>query len=216
MPESKLKAKLFNIKLFPMDLARVVCALLPLLFRLKKVTPTGEKYREVLRGGAVIAANHTSFADPLVVGVTFWYRRMFFLVADVVMKGRVVSALLRGAGAIKIKREIADVEAIKKSVDVLKQGQLLTVFPQGRIVKDDDVENIKSGAVLMALQAGVPIIPMHIFKREHWYSRRKVVIGNAIDPKEICKKKMPTTNDIKEITDILMEEMSRCAANGGK
>ncbi len=205
------KAKLFDIKLLPMDIARLVCACLILIFRIKRITPEGKKYCEKLEGGAIIASNHTSFKDPFTVGVTFWYRRVYFLIAEIVMGGKLRSALLRGVGGIKVERSITDIEAVKKSVKVLKQGRVLTVFPQGGIVKQDDVEAIKSGAVLMALQAGVPIIPMHICPKAHWYNRSQVVIGDTVYPNQICKKKMPTVNDIKEITDILMAEMQRCS-----
>lgn len=204
------KAKLFDIKRFPMDLARVVCSPLPLILRLRRVTPEGEPYREILRGGAVVVANHTSFLDPFMVAVTFWYRRVFFLIAEIVMQGRLRSLLLRGAGGIKVERGIADIEAIKKSVAVLKAGRVLTVFPQGGIVQEEEMETIKSGAILMALQAGVPIVPMHICPRAHWYRRRKIVIGQTIDPAALCKKKLPSTADIAAITKQVMDEMNRC------
>lgn len=209
-PKNPKKAKLFDISRIPMDLARLVCSCLLPIYRVKRITPEGEKYREKIHGGAIIAANHSSFSDPFAVGVTFWYRRMFFLVAEVVMGGFIRSLLLKGVGAIKIDRAAADVEAIKKCIKVLKDGRLLTVFPQGGITDTKDVETIKSGAALIALRAGVPIIPIHICPRPHWYSRLTVVIGKTIYPDKICKKKMPSTRDLNEISDILMAEMNRC------
>ena len=204
------KSKLFDIKLLPMDLARLVCACLIPIFRIKRITPDGKKYTKKIKGGAIIAANHTSFSDPFIVGVTFWYRRVYFLIAEIVMGGKFRSALLRGVGGIKVERSITDIEAVKKSVKVLKNGRILIVFPQGGIVKENDVESIKSGSVLMALQAGVPIIPMHICPKKNWYSRQTVIIGDTIYPNQICKKKIPTFNDINEITATLMSEMQRC------
>lgn len=202
--------KVFSFKSLPMDMARLVCAWLVVFWRIKRVTPDGEKYKSKIKGGAIIAANHTSFADPFIVGVTFWYRRLYFLVAEVVMKGVLRSFLLKGVGAIKIDRNAADIEAINKCIEKLKKGYLLTVFPQGGIHRDDDIEAIKSGAVLMALRAGVPIIPMHILPKEKWYSRRQVVIGESIDPKSMCPKKMPSTQDINNISAALMDELNRC------
>lgn len=210
MPTKLKSHRLFNIRLLPMDLARLVCAVLVPFFRIKRLTPEGGRYRDKVKGGAIIAANHTSFTDPFIVGVTFWYRRLHFLVAEVVMQGRFRPGLLKGAGAIKIDRNATDIEAINRSVGVLKEGYLLSVFPQGAIHKEDDVDNIKSGAVLMALKANVPIIPMHIRQRAHWYDRQTVVIGKAICPAEICKKKLPSTADIANITDILAKELARC------
>ena len=205
------KPKLFNIKRLPQDLARLVCAPLLLLLRPNRLTPEGEKYREKLSGGAILAANHTCMFDPFAVGVTFWYRRVFFFVAEVVMRGKLRSFLLKGVGCIKVERSIADLEAVKKAIKILSQGYPLTVFPQGAITKGDEVSALKSGAVLMALRAGVPIIPMHVCKRAHWYSRLKVVIGKTIYPNDMVTKKIPGTADIEKISEALLEEMNRCA-----
>lgn len=207
------KARLFDLGRVPMDFARLVCTPLPLILRLRRVTPEGKAYQQKLQGGAVVVANHTSFLDPFLVGVTFWYRRVFFLIAEIVMKGWLRSWLLRGIGGIKVERGIADIEAIKKSVAILKEGRVLTVFPQGGIVQEDEVESIKSGAILMAIQAGVPILPIHICPRAHWYCRRTVVIGQSIDPKALCTKKIPSTADIAAITQRVMQEMNRCIPN---
>lgn len=208
--EKEKAHKLFSFKHFPMDLARIVCIPLIPILRIKRRTLNGEKYRAKIKGGAIIAANHTSFLDPFVVGVTFWYRRLHFLVAEIVMGGKLRSALLRGVGAIKIDRNTADIEAITKSVNKLKEGFLLSVFPQGQINRDDKLETVKSGAVLMAIRANVPIIPIHISPRKHWYNMRTVVIGNTVYPKEICKKAFPNAQDIEAITAILSDELNRC------
>lgn len=200
----------FRWKRLPMDMARLVCAPLLLVYRMKRLTPEGEKYRGRIRGGAIMAANHTSFADPFLVGVAVWYRRMFFLAAEIVMKGKLRSWLLGGVGAIRIDRNTTDVEAIRKSVSVLKEGHLLAVFPQGGITDGEEIQSVKSGAVLIALQAGVPIVPMHIYPRKHWYNRQVVVIGNEVDPRKIIQKKFPSTADIEKVSQILMEEMNRC------
>ena len=204
------KHPLFSFKTLPMDMARLVCAVLVPIFRIKKVTPEGEKYTQKIRGGAILAANHTSFADPFIVGVSFWYRRLYFLVAEIVMKGRLRSWLLKGVGAIRIDRKAADIEAINTAIKRLKDGYLLTVFPQGEIHRGGDLEAVKSGAVLMAIRSGVPIIPMHILPRKKWYNRRTVVVGNPIDPQAMCTRKMPSVADINAITEALVAELARC------
>ncbi len=206
----KAQHRLFDLRHVPMDMARLVCSVLVPIMRIKKITPDGKKYTAKIKGGAIIAANHTSFADPFIVGISFWYRRLHFLVAEVVMKGKLRSSLIRGVGGIKIDRNAADIEAINKSVSKLKSGYLLAIFPQGGIQKEDNVDTIKSGAVLMALRAGVPIVPMHIMSRPRWYNRRTVVIGETINPADYCSKQMPSTADIKNITDALLAELNRC------
>lgn len=204
------KHPLFDFKYLPMDIARLICAPLLLWYRMKKLSPDGKKYTAHIQGGAVLAVNHTSFSDPFLVGVTVWYRRLYFLAAEAVMKGKLRNWLLHGVGAIRIDRNCTDIEAVRNSVNVLKKGHLIAIFPQGGITRDDQVTAIKSGAVLIALQAGVPIIPMHICPKKHFFSRRVTIIGNPINPKDYIQNKFPSTKDIERISQILMEEMNSC------
>lgn len=200
----------FDIRRLPQDLGRLVCLPLLLLFRMKRLTPEGKKYKGRIRGGAILAANHSSFTDPFVLGVAVWYRRLFFLAAEVVMKGRFRKLLLKGVGAIEIDRYGTDIEAVRNSVKVLKRGHLLSVFPQGGIAGGDEIGRLKSGVILFALQAGVPIIPVYIVPRKRWYERRVVVVGEAFDPKAYLGKKFPSTADIDRAAQHLAEEMNRC------
>ena len=210
----KQQHRLFDIRRLPMDMSRfVMSALMPVL-RIKRLTPEGERYKVKIKGGAIIAANHTSFLDPFIAGLTFWYRRMHYLVAEIVMGGRVRSFFLKGVGAIRIDRNAADVEGIDRAITKLREGYLLTVFPQGGIQKDNDVNDIKSGAVLMAIRAGVPIVPMHIVGRKRWYERQTVIIGNPVNPADYSTRKVPSFADIKNITDALVSELKRCKAAG--
>lgn len=204
------RAKLFDIRHFPMDFARINLALLPLFYRVRARTPRGEKYRHKIRGGALIAANHYDFYDPMVLFVTFWYRRVFFLAGELVMNGSLRSKLLAGLGAIRIDRNIADMEAVRRCVGLLKEGHVLGVFPQGQITKTQEISALKDGTVLMALQSDVPIIPMYIQPQSKWYKGRDVVIGDPIYPKELCTRKFPSTADIQKISEILAAEMNRC------
>lgn len=205
--------KLFGWKHIPMDVARLVCSPLLLVYRMKRITPTGEAYKHHIQGGAILAANHSTFSDPFLIGVAVWYRRMHFLAAEVVMKNKFRSWLLKGVGAIRIDRNETDIEAIRTSVKKLKEGYLVAIFPQGGITAGQQIESVKSGVVLIALQAGVPIIPMHICPKKHWYSRRVVVMGEPLDPKTYIQKKFPSTADMELVSQKLMEEMNRCAAH---
>ncbi len=204
----KTGKKTFSLKLLPMDFARIVCSPLLLIYRMKRLNSQGDKYTERLKGGAIIAANHTSMQDPFLVGVVFWYRRLFFLAAEAVMgKSKIKAWLLKEAGAIKIDRNAADIEAINKAADILKSGRLLSVFPQGEIKKQEQVNTIKSGAVLIALRAKAPIIPIYIKPKKHWYSRRVAIIGEVFNPQDYISGKFPTMTDIDVATKALEVQM---------
>ena len=195
------------------EASRLLYVILLVPYRTRKLTPEGKRYKGKIKGGAVLAANHTTFSDPFVVGSAFWTRRMNFFAADVVMATKTREKLLKAAGAIKVNRNIADIEAMRASVEVLKKGRLLLIFPEGSVQSVGQVHDIKSGAALMATQAGVPIVPLYICHTQRWYQRRRVIVGDPIDPKDFCTRKFPSTADIANMTDALYREMQRCAAS---
>ena len=195
------------------EASRLLYVILLVPYRPKLITPEGKRFKGSLKGGAILAANHTTFSDPFVVGSCFWFRKMNFFAADVVMATKTRENLLKAAGAIKVNRSITDIEAVRSAVQVLKKGRLLLIFPEGAVQAVGQVHDIKSGAALMAIQAGVPIVPLYICHTQRWYQRRRVIVGDPIDPKDFCTRKFPSTADIANMTDALYREMQRCAAS---
>ncbi len=194
-----------------MDLGRTIYFITDIIFfRIKKLDTDGRKSVSKINGGAVICANHVDFLDPFVIGCAFKMRRVFFLAAEAVMDKKLLAPLLKGIGCIKIDRNISDIEAIRKSVSVLKDGKILAMFPEGGIHRDGEIDSVKSGAALIAIRADVPIIPMYTEKRRHWYNRRTVIVGNAIDPKEMCTKKIPSIKDIEAVSDRIRQTLLEC------
>lgn len=207
----KKQGKLFSWRLIPMDLARLVLLVLPLIFRFRRYDTTGAKYKKKIRGGALVVANHSSMLDPFLVWANLWYRRVSFLAAEAVMRNPVVAWLLRGCGCIKIDRNISDIEAVRKAVDVLKGERIVAMFPQGAITHDEEFSQIKSGAILIALRAGVPIVPMYSNRKNTpWYRPTVVVMGEPMDCRDYCKKKMPSMSEIEAASAALLERLENC------
>lgn len=202
--------RIFDITRLPHDLARFLLTPLHLFYRVKKYDCDGNKYRERLKGPALIACNHVSFHDPFIMICSFWYRRLSMLVAEVVMKSPVRNFFMRGMGCIRIDRRVSDLNAVRDTLDVLSKGRPVLIFPQGGINRDGNADNIKSGGILMALQAGVPIIPAYTFKRRRWYNRTVVVFGERLDCGSFCAKKMPTMTEINAITEELHRRILKC------
>ena len=204
-------ARIFNIKKVPMDMGRLVLLPLCLFFRMKRHYVSNEAKKSLkIRDGAIVVANHTGFSDPFKVNSIIPGRRTHFIAAEEVMKKGLIHLLLVGMGCIKIRRNIFDIECIKKSVGLLKDGYLLAMFPQGAITRDGSLDAIKSGAVLIAHQANVPIVPIYIKKRKHWWQRTHIAVGELFYCSDYCDKKMPGMKDIQQITQHLLEKTIEC------
>lgn len=200
----------FHPKHLSMDMARLILLSTQAKYRTKKYYLNPGRQGKHLKGGALIVANHTSFEDPVFINSLFWYRRLYFLTGEVLMDKKFFGRLLKWAGCIRIDRNISDIEAIRTSVKKLKQGYPLVMFPQGGIKRDQDVEEIKTGAILIAMQAKVPIIPVYSEKPEKWYRRRKAVIGEPFYCSEYCSRKIPSMADMEHLSKLLLEQMQRC------
>ena len=108
---------------------------------------------------------------------------------------------------IIVDKENFSLASFREVVECLDDGKLVVIFPEGKL--NDDSPNtvlaFKSGAVLMAHKASAPILPMYIIKREKWYHRQRIVVGQAIDIREILGK-MPTMQQLNDMSDMLREK----------
>lgn len=197
-----------DLKFLAMDIPRVAVTLVAgIMYRPKRVYLTKNRPRKT--GGALVIANHSSFSDPVILGISMG-RRMFYLAGELAMGKGLKPILLRGCGCVGIDRNISDLDGIKKAVDVLKRGHYLLMFPQGALKRDGMIQEIKSGVVLMAMQAGVPILPVYVKKGPKWYNRAKIIIGEEFNITDYCDKKFPSMSDIEKMTDIVAVKMHEC------
>lgn len=123
-------------------------------------------------GGAILAGNHLSVADELFLAsvlprhVAFWAKVEYF--RDPRLRGRLSRAVVTGMGAIPVDRRggRAVLTAFDAAVPVLKDGGLVAVYPEGTRSPDGRLYRGRTGAVRLAWQAGVPIVPVGVLGTE--------------------------------------------------
>ena len=159
-----------------------------------------------VRSGAVVVANHTGFADPITLYCTFWYRRPHIIALKELFEKKLARWFFRNMLCIPVDRNNFNMETFRASLDVLSEGRLLCIFPEGAINHDPKtVQSFKSGAVLMALKGGVPIVPVYIAPHTKWYHRYVTVIGEPININELTGGK-PNLNAINEVSETIREK----------
>ncbi|MFE1879640.1 lysophospholipid acyltransferase family protein [Streptomyces diastatochromogenes] len=135
--------------------------LLRLLFR-----PQAEGLEHVpAKGAAIVASNHLSFADPLLMPavlkrrITFLAKAEYFTAPGIT--GRLVALVLRSAGQISIDRSgrAAGQAAIREGLGALGEGELLAIYPEGTRSPDGRLYKGKVGVAVMALATQAPVIP---------------------------------------------------------
>lgn len=116
-------------------------------------------------GPAIVAGNHLSFSDHFLMPAILKRRITFLAKAEYFtgpgIKGRLTAAFFRSAGQIPVDRSGKDAgqAAIREGLGVLRGGDLLGIYPEGTRSHDGRLYKGKVGVAVMALKAGVPVIP---------------------------------------------------------
>ncbi len=113
-------------------------------------------------GGLIIAANHQTYIDPFWVAIPI-KRPLRFLAWNEAFKWPIVGRVIELLGAWPLQIEGADPTAIRRSLQWLRMGGAVMIFPEGgRGTVEGSLAKFKTGAVRMALEANVPILPVTI------------------------------------------------------
>jgi 1-acyl-sn-glycerol-3-phosphate acyltransferase len=112
-------------------------------------------------GAAIVAANHRSGVDPVLIGVTT-KRRIHFLMAREYYETWGLRWMFRALGCIPVNRDGNDLGATKAALKLLKEGKVVGIFPQGGIREADGALEGKAGIALLALRTGAPVVPLFI------------------------------------------------------
>ncbi len=144
-------------------------------------------------GAAVIASAHRSWLDPACVGGAC-PRVVRFMIVDTVYHKPWARWFYRMMGAIPIRPGgSGSLGALKEALRTLRRGELIGIFPEGRVVREGEQSVVQPGAAMLAARTGAPVIPIGIHgSAEAWPHGRplpgpgrvSVLIGSPLDPPE--------------------------------
>src|SRR3954452_11422064 len=167
--------------------------------------------------GAVIAANHVSYFDFMLVGYAARPHRLVrFMAKKQVFDHKVGGPLMRGMHHIPVDRR-AGASAYAAAVDALRAGELVGVFPEATISRAFTPIPMKSGAARMAIDAGVPIVPVVTWGAHRLWTKagKPRLQRHAPVSIHVGEPLMPKPDESsQELTDRLGETLTRPARRG--
>lgn len=110
-------------------------------------------------GAALICANHQSFFDPVLVGLTC-ERRMNYLARESLFKVPVLKQLIQYLDAIPIDRDGMGLAGLKETLRRLKRGEMVLIFPEGTRTADGELQPLKPGFCSLARRGRAPLVPV--------------------------------------------------------
>ncbi len=156
-----------------------------------------------VKGGAIVAANHTSFFDPVFGCCVFWRRVVHAVASKDLYNSKFKDFFFRNVQCIQVDKNNFSMSCFHEVKEVLRDDKLVMIFPEGKLnLEQEDMLCFKGGAILMAYNTGKPIIPLYIVKGKKWYDRWYGVLGEPIDVRALCGS-MPSLEKINEISELL-------------
>jgi len=142
-------------------------------------------------GGVLIASNHQSFLDPILIGVGL-KRQIHYMARRSLFKNILFRGLIKSLNAFPVKRKGTDVAALKKAIALLRRGEVVLLFPEGTRTRDGTIGPIEHGFGMIARRAGVPLVPAVIdgafeawprTRRIFRFAAASVIFGKPLEPK---------------------------------
>lgn len=159
-----------------------------------------------LEGPGIVAANHLSHLDGLIINGASAYRGrrevVFFAAEDVYQNNFIFKTMCNIVNCIPVKRDETDRVSLLKAIRLLKNDKLFGIFPEGRRSRDGKVGEAKDGVAILALVTGIPVIPIGIDGTYEALPRK----AKFIKPAKVTLKigKPLIFNKVKRPSDLLI------------
>ena len=177
---------------------KVVKVVLRTLYRIAyRVRITGKVPEE---GAYLICGNHINYLDAAAI-VLFNKRKVNFVAKEDLFTHGILFWLGHLFDAIPIKRNMQDIDAMKRCLKVLKNGELLGIFPEGTRKGMEKNMKAKNGAAFMAIRSNVKVIPVGIHGTFKPFSKVYINYGEPIDVSKYSKEQLD------EATEEIMEQI---------
>lgn len=154
-------------------------------------------------GGILLCSNHIDNLDPPVVGINA-PRPVNFMAKEELFHLPLLKSILPGVRAFPVKRGMSDRDALRRAIKLLKDGEVVGLFPEGTRSKDGQLGKGFSGAGFFALRGEANVVPCAIVGPYKPFRRLKVVYGDAIDMQPYRDRKASA----EEVTEVIMAHIA--------
>lgn len=163
-------------------------------------------------GPCIIAGNHSGFADPLWDIYALRPMPLYRIMAkESLFRVPLLGILFDRIAMIPVRRGEQDVNAVKTCLLVLKNGEKVFVYPEGTRVKKGRVE-AKTGALMLADRAGVPVLPVYTSRRRFPFQPVLVSIGKPFPVRREGRR--ATAAELRTQTDEMMDRIYEMGGDG--
>lgn len=181
------------------NIGKGICMIIyHVLFRIK----VSGKEHVPQNGSVIICTNHISNFDPPLVGITS-KRPVSFMAKAELFEKPILGKLMFKIRAFPVKRGLSDRKALKSGLKLLKDDQVMGLFPEGRRSKDGEIGKALAGAGFFALRSDATVIPCRIIGPYKLFGKIHVIYGKPVNMDELKNQKASP----QEAADLIMDDI---------
>lgn len=181
--------------------------------------PTSVEGMEKLpRSGVLLCPNHASNWDPILVALKLPINyRLHIMAKEELFRNPLLGWFLRKVGAFPVSRGNNDINAVKQSIQALKDGDNLLIFSEGTTIHngigytDGLPAHAKAGAAMIGVRTGAALVPVFVDGEKKPFRRTRIIFGEPYKPHYTGRR--GTAEEVQKIADDLLE---RAYALGGQ
>lgn len=160
-----------------------------------------------IEGGALIVSNHFGIRDFVNNMFTLCPRKLCVVAAEIAFKNAFLRFGMKFFGGIEANRVTKDKSFVKKSVEEIKKGNLVQIFPEAHNTPDGTIKPFYKSYIAIPLDAKAPIIPIVTDGNYGLFKRARIIIGKPINLWDYMETDTYTREDVSRLNDIVFNKV---------
>ncbi len=155
------------------------------------------------QGPVILVSNHVNAKDPLALAVSC-RRPLYFMAKAELFRTPILAWFFRSVNAFPVERGAIDRDAYRRSMEILSEGKVLAIFPEGTRNASGRLLKPHPGAARFSLLTGAKVVPASVVGTNSKRDRIRVTFGAPIDPKEFCQGRKLSKEITESFADTIM------------
>lgn len=161
------------------------------------------------KSGVLLCPNHSSNWDPVLIGTKLPVNyRLHVMAKEELFRNPVLGWIIRKLGAFPVSRGSNDISTVRTSIQAIKDGDNLLIFPEGTVVRngvgyvDGLAAHAKAGAAMIGVRTGATLIPVFMDGEKKLFRRTRIIFGEPYQP--VYTGRHGTSEEMQKIADDLL------------
>ena len=179
------------------------------LFFKRKTYYEDKNNTHIFHGGKLVISNHFNMFDYVLTSFIVYPRKLNVVASEMPFRNKFFRFGMKFFGAIQCNRETRSMRFVDEAAAVIRKGQLVQIFPEGRNTPDGNIHEFKKSYLVIAHRANTPILPIVTDGQYGIFKRTCVIIGKEIDVSQFftSNRVTPTREELSRANEYVFAKI---------